>query len=152
MKLFLKGDRCQTEKCAFERRAYPPGQHGQRRTKLSDYGLQLREKQKAKRIYGVLERQFRRYYDMANRTKGATGMNLLRILETRLDNVIYRCGLADSRKEARQLVLHVSHRLARVATDCMSPEYDLSEHGCFHDTVDKNTGVLAVRATAAGIQ
>ena len=110
MKLFLKGDRCQTEKCAFERRAYPPGQHGQRRTKLSDYGLQLREKQKAKRIYGVLERQFRRYYDMANRTKGATGMNLLRILETRLDNVIYRCGLADSRKEARQLVLH-SHFL-----------------------------------------
>ncbi len=106
MKLFLKGDRCYTDKCAFERRAYPPGQHGQRRTKLSEFGLQLREKQKVKRIYGVLEKQFRRYFKGADRQKGVTGMNLLRILELRLDNVVHRIGFADSRKEARQLVLH----------------------------------------------
>lgn len=106
MKLFLKGDRCYTDKCAFERRAYPPGQHGQRRTKLSDFGLQLREKQKVKKIYGVLERQFRRYFYKADRTKGVTGLNLLRLLELRLDNVVHRMGFADSRKEARQLVLH----------------------------------------------
>ena len=106
MKLFLKGDRCYTDKCAFERRAYPPGQHGQSRTKLSEFGLQLREKQKVKRIYGVLEKQFRRYFKGADRQKGVTGMNLLRILELRLDNVVHRIGFADSRKEARQLVLH----------------------------------------------
>src|SRR5262249_20375069 len=106
MKLFLKGDRCFSDKCAYERRAYPPGQHGQRRTKLSDYGLQLREKQKVKRIYGLLERQFSKYFDKADRQKGATGMNLLRRMESRLDNVIYRMGFGDSRKEARQLLLH----------------------------------------------
>lgn len=106
MKLFLKGDRCYGDKCAYERRAYPPGQHGQRRTKLSDYGLQLREKQKVKRIYGLLERQFEFYFERAERQKGATGLNLLRRLETRLDNVVYRMGFGDSRKEARQLVLH----------------------------------------------
>ncbi len=110
MKLFLKGERCFTDKCAFERRSYPPGQHGQRRTKVSDYGLQLREKQKLKRIYGLLERQFRRYFYIANRKRGATGLMLLRILETRLDNVVYRLGFGDSRKEARQLVIH-SHFL-----------------------------------------
>lgn len=106
MKLFLKGERCLTDKCAFERRSYPPGQHGQRRTKLSDYGLQLREKQKLKRVYGLLEKQFRRYFGIASRKRGATGHELLRVLETRLDTVVYRMGLADSRKEARQLVLH----------------------------------------------
>jgi small subunit ribosomal protein S4 len=106
MKLFLKGDRCLSDKCAYERRAYPPGQHGQRRTKLSDYGLQLREKQKVKRIYGLLERQFSNHFDTAERQKGATGLNLLRRIETRLDNVVYRLGMGDSRKEARQLVLH----------------------------------------------
>ncbi len=106
MKLFLKGDRCFGDKCAFERRAYPPGQHGQTRTKVSDFGLQLREKQKVKRIYGLLERQFRKYFDVADRQKGVTGMNLLRRLETRLDSVVYRMGFGDSRKEARQLVLH----------------------------------------------
>jgi small subunit ribosomal protein S4 len=110
MKLFLKGDRCFGDKCAFERRSYPPGQHGQRRTKVSDYGLQLREKQKVKRIYGLLERQFRKYFITSDRQKGATGLNLLRRLETRLDNVVYRMGFGDSRKEARQLVLH-SHFL-----------------------------------------
>ncbi len=110
MKLFLKGERCLTDKCAFERRSYPPGQHGQRRTKLSDYGLQLREKQKLKRVYGVLEKQFRRYFGIANRKRGATGHMLLRVLETRLDNAVYRMGFADSRKEGRQLVTH-SHFL-----------------------------------------
>jgi small subunit ribosomal protein S4 len=109
-KLFLKGDRCYTDKCAFERRAYPPGQHGQRRTKLSDFGLQLREKQKVKRLYGLLERQFRRYFEIADRKKGATGLNFLRLAETRLDNVVFRLGYGDSLKEARQLVLH-SHFL-----------------------------------------
>lgn len=110
MKLFLKGDRCLGDKCAFERRSYPPGQHGQRRTKLSDFGLQLREKQKVKRIYGVLERQFRKYFRRADTKKGITGTSLLRDLEVRLDNVVYRLGFADSRKEARQLILH-SHFL-----------------------------------------
>ena len=107
MKLFLKGDRCYTDKCGYERRAYPPGQHGQsRRRKRSDYGEQLREKQKVKRIYGVLENQFRRYFEMADRTRGITGETLLQLLERRLDNVIYRLGLATSRAQARQLVRH----------------------------------------------
>jgi len=105
-KLFLKGDRCYTEKCATDRRPYPPGQHGQGRTKASEYGLQLREKQKAKRYYGVLERQFRGYFEMARKRKGKAGENLLAILETRLDNTVYRLGFAMSRAEARQLVLH----------------------------------------------
>ena len=107
MKLYLKGERCySTNKCAFERRPTPPGQHGKRRTKLSEYGLQLREKQKVKRIYGVLEKQFAHYFDLAEKQKGITGSNLLEILETRLDNVVYRLGLATSREEARQLVQH----------------------------------------------
>jgi len=105
-KLFLKGDRCYTEKCAADRRPYPPGQHGQGRAKASEYGLQLREKQKAKRYYGVLESQFRSYYEAAAKRKGKTGENLLAILESRLDNVVYRLGFAMSRAEARQLVLH----------------------------------------------
>ena len=104
-KLFLKGDRCYT-KCAFENRSYPPGQHGQGRSKNSEYGQQLREKQKAKRYYGVLESQFRSYYDMAERRQGKTGENLLAILECRLDNVVYRLGFAMSRAEARQMVSH----------------------------------------------
>ncbi len=105
-KLFLKGDRCYTDKCAVERRKYSPGQHGQRRKKLSDYALQLREKQKAKETYGVLEKQFRKYYYMADKKKGVTGSNLLQLLERRLDNVVYRLGLASNRRQARQLVLH----------------------------------------------
>ncbi|MDR2421409.1 MAG: 30S ribosomal protein S4 [Oscillospiraceae bacterium] len=105
-KLFLKGDRCFSGKCAAERRAYPPGAHGQGRAKVSEYGTQLREKQKAKRYYGVLESQFRSYFEMASRKRGKTGENLLSILETRLDNTVYRLGLAMSRAEARQLVLH----------------------------------------------
>ncbi len=105
-KLFLKGLRCYTEKCSLERRKYPPGQHWQNRTKLSDYGLQLREKQKVKRMYGVLERQFRRYFEIASRKKGVTGEALLQILETRLDNVVQRLGFAIGIKTARQLVCH----------------------------------------------
>jgi len=107
VKLFLKGDRCLTLKCAIERRNYPPGVHGMNmRRKVSDYGVQLREKQKARRMYGVLERQFRGYYERATRMKGITGENLLRMLEMRLDNLVYRMGLAGSRSQARQLILH----------------------------------------------
>ncbi len=106
LKLYLKGDRCYTNKCAIDRRAYAPGQHGQRKSKQTEYGMQLREKQKAKRIYGILEKQFRKYFDMAAKKKGITGSNLLQILETRLDNVVYRLGFGTSRKESRQLVLH----------------------------------------------
>ena len=107
MKLFLKGERCYTEKCAIEKRNLPPGQHGKaRKAKLVGYGLQLREKQKVKRIYGVLENQFRRYFETAERTRGITGETLLQLLERRLDNVIYRLGLATSRPQARQLVRH----------------------------------------------
>lgn len=105
-KLFLKGERCYTGKCAMERRPFAPGQHGRRRTKVSEYGSQLREKQKAKRIYGVLETQFYNYYTEAERRKGIAGDNLLIILETRLDNVVYRAGLGRSRTEARQVVRH----------------------------------------------
>jgi small subunit ribosomal protein S4 len=105
-KLYLKGDRCYTDKCAIDRRTYAPGQHGQMRKKLSEYGVQLREKQKARRIYGILENQFRRYFAEADRQKGITGDNLLRLLERRLDNVVFRFGLASSRTEARQLVKH----------------------------------------------
>jgi small subunit ribosomal protein S4 len=106
MKLFLKGARCFTDKCAIERRNYPPGQHGLNRGKLTPYGVQLREKQKAKRIYGVLEGQFRRYFHAAEREKGVTGENLLRLLELRVDNVVYRLGFAASRRESRQMVAH----------------------------------------------
>jgi small subunit ribosomal protein S4 len=106
MKLFLKGERCYKDKCGFEKKPYPPGQHGQGRKKISDFGLQLREKQKVKRLYGVLEKQFRRYFEKATRMEGITGENLLQLLERRLDNIVYRAGFAGSRKEARQLVKH----------------------------------------------
>jgi len=107
LKLFLKGDRCYGEKCAFERRGYAPGEHGQlRRKQPSDYGVQLREKQKLKRMYGLLEKQFRGYFEKADKKKGITGTNLLLYLERRLDNMVYRLGLANSRNEARQLVRH----------------------------------------------
>jgi small subunit ribosomal protein S4 len=106
MELSLKGERCFTDKCAIKRRAYPPGQHGQGRTKVTDYGTQLREKQKVRRIYGILEKQFRGYFEKADRMKGVTGENLLVLLETRLDNVVYRLGFASSRGEARILVRH----------------------------------------------
>jgi small subunit ribosomal protein S4 len=106
IELYLKGDRCFTDKCAIKRRGYPPGQHGQRRPKHSDYGVQLREKQKAKRIYGLLERQFRNYFEKADRMKGKTGENLLILLERRLDNVVYKLGFTATRRESRQMVRH----------------------------------------------
>ncbi len=111
VKLFLKGDRCYSDKCAFDRRSYPPGEHGERRgRKISDYGIQLREKQKIKRIYGLSEKQFHLFFERADRQKGITGANLLVALERRLDNVVYRLGFASSRTQARQLVQH-SHFL-----------------------------------------
>ncbi len=106
IKLYLKSERCETPKCAIDKRPYPPGQHGQGRSKPSEYGIQLREKQKVRRIYGVLENQFRRYFALADRQKGVTGEILLQLLETRLDNVVHRLGLAGSRNAARQLVRH----------------------------------------------
>lgn len=106
LKMYLKGDRCHTDKCAIERRPYPPGQHGQGRTKFSEYGVQLREKQKVKRLYGLLESQFHGYYVRAASRKGKTGENLLQYLEQRLDNVVFRAGFTNTRNEARQLVRH----------------------------------------------
>lgn len=122
-KLFLKGERCLGPKCAVERRSYPPGEHGKKavmRRKVSDYGMQLREKQKARRMYGVMERQFRRYFAEATRRKGLTGETLLLILESRLDNVVYRLGFADSRAQARQLVRHGHFNVNGQKTDIPS--------------------------------
>ena len=110
LKLYLKGERCYSDKCAIDRRAYPPGQHGQGRVKFSNYGVQLREKQRVKRMYGLMEKQFRNFFEKAERMKGITGTNLLLLLERRLDNLVYRLGFANSRSEARQLVRH-SHFL-----------------------------------------
>jgi small subunit ribosomal protein S4 len=125
MKLFLKGDRCFKDKCAFERRGYAPGQHGRRRSKIQGYGIQLREKQKVKRMYGVLERQFRNYFAKAAQSKGITGATLLQMLERRLDNVVYRLGFASSRSMARQLVSHghiqVNGRKVTVASALVKP-------------------------------
>ena len=136
MKLFLKGERCYTEKCAIEKRNLPPGQHGKlRKAKLVGYGLQLREKQKVKRIYGVLENQFRRYFEAADRTRGITGETLLQLLERRLDNVIYRLGLATSRAQGRQLVRHGHFTVNGRKVDV--PSYSL-----------KAGDVVAVRATS----
>ena len=120
LKLFLKGERCFGPKCAIERRNVPPGDHGQRRRKLSEYANQLKEKQKARHIYGVLEQQFRKHFGEAERRQGATGANLLRVLESRLDNVVYRLGFADSRKQARQLVRHGHFSLNGRRTDIPS--------------------------------
>jgi small subunit ribosomal protein S4 len=124
-KLFLKGQKCFTEKCPIETKNYPPGEHGlNRRSKVSEYGIQLREKQKIKRIYGLLETQFRNYFDKANKQKGITGENLVKLLESRFDNVIYRLGFAASRKQARQLIRHrhfmINDRLVDI------PSYSLS--------------------------
>jgi len=111
MKLYLKGDRCYTDKCAIARRGYAPGQHGHNKKKLTGYGIQLREKQKLKRVYGIMEGQFKKYFEEAERRKGITGENLLQILETRLDNVVFRMGFASSRAQARQLVRHGHFRV-----------------------------------------
>ena len=125
-KLFLKGSRCLSAKCSFDKRSYIPGQHGVgQRTKLSEYGIQLREKQKVKRIYGILESQFRNYYDRATRKKGVSGDNLLKLLESRLDNVIYRLGFAASRNNARQMILHrhftVNGRVVNIPSYLLKP-------------------------------
>ena len=124
-KLFLKGERCYSEKCSFTRRGYAPGQHGQSRKKVSEYGMQMREKQKARRYYGVLEGQFAGYYEEASRQPGMTGENLLRMCELRLDNIVYRLGLASSRAEARQLVVHGHYNVNGKRVDI--PSYQVRE-------------------------
>jgi len=129
-KLFLKGSKCLTEKCPVEKRNYPPGEHGDRRSKPSNYSIQLREKQKVRRIYGLLERQFRSYFERAERRKGVTGTVLLQLLESRLDNVVYRCGFASSRSQARQLILHrhveVNGRLVTIASFHVKPGAEIA--------------------------
>jgi small subunit ribosomal protein S4 len=151
MKLFLKGERCLTEKCGIERRAYPPGQHGRGRTKQSEYLLQLREKQKARRYYGVLEKQFRASYEKASRRTGITGENLLRLLEMRLDNVVYRLGFAASRAQGRQLIRHghfyVNGRRVNIpsfqvrADDIVSMKPGAAGEGVIRDATDLTASV-----------
>lgn len=147
-KLFLKGNRCVTVKCSFEKKSYAPGQHGvSQRTKLSEYGIQLREKQKVRRIYGILENQFRNYFEKADRLKGVTGENLLRLLESRLDNTVYRLGFAQSRNQARQLVRHrhftVNGKLVDIPSfllrpgDVVSVRDKSKKLGVFHDSMRK---------------
>jgi small subunit ribosomal protein S4 len=149
MKLFLKGLRCFTEKCAIEKRNFVPGQHGQaRRPKMAGYGLQLREKQKAKRTYGLLERQFRNYFDKAVRTKGPTGENLLVMLERRLDNAVYRIGLAGSRAQARQLVLHGHVRVSGKKVNIPSYLVSIGEEIALKANMHQNTMVLEARNLA----
>jgi small subunit ribosomal protein S4 len=149
MKLFLKAERCYTDKCGVTRRSYPPGQHGQARIKQSEYSLQLREKQKIRRVYGVLERQFRGYFEKAERMKGITGDNLLQILERRLDNVVQRMGFAGSKKEARQLVrhghLHVNGRKVNI------PSY-LLKAGDVVELRDKSKGIVQIQQTLAALE
>ncbi len=141
LKMYLKGDRCYTDKCAIERRPYPPGQHGQGRVKFSGYGVQLREKQKVKRMYGLLENQFRGYYHRASAAKGKTGENLLQQLELRLDNVVFRMGFADTRNEARQLVRHghfqVNGRKVNIPSFAVKP-------GSAIEVVEKSRKVLRI--------
>ncbi|MGE0614072.1 MAG: 30S ribosomal protein S4 [Bacteriovoracia bacterium] len=148
-KLFLKGDRCFTEKCAFERRGYPPGQHGQGRIKFSEYGLQLREKQKIKKTYGLLERQFRNLFEKASASKGVTGSMLLSMLERRLDNVAYRSGFANSRTEARQMVRHghfvVNGRRVNV------PSFMISK-GDLVEVKEKSKGVTRIQAALESVK
>jgi small subunit ribosomal protein S4 len=150
VKLFLKGERCHTEKCAIEKRNFPPGQHGKdRRAKIVGYGLQLREKQKARRIYGVLERQFRKTFEAASHMKGITGENLMSLLERRLDNVVHRMGFGTSRPQARQIVRHghiqVNGRKVNIPSFVVKPN-DLIE---IRENSKKNAGVLAARDATA---
>ena len=151
MKLFLKGDRCFKEKCAIERRSYPPGQHGQRRSRRpSGYGPQLREKQKVKRIYGVLEKQFRSYFREAERRKGITGQNLLSMLERRLDNVVYSLGFASSRAQARQLIRHGHIQVGGKKTTIPSYQVDVDQEIAVKEASRKNDFVRASVETARG--
>ena len=149
LKLFLKGERCYSDKCAVERRAYPPGQHGQGRTKVSEYGTQLREKQKVKRLYGLLEKQFRGTFAEADRQKGVTGENLLRLLECRLDNMVYRMGFASSRNEARQLIRH-NHFLVN-GRKVNIPSYLLKPGDVLH-VKDKSRSVVRVQESLEAVQ
>lgn len=150
MKLFLKGERCFKEKCAVERRPYAPGEHGKRRNKMQPYGLQLREKQKVRRVYGVLETQFRRYFEEASRQKGVTGENLLRLLELRLDNVIYSLGFASSRAQARQLVRHghvlVNGRKVNIPSFSVRPGMEIA----LREKMRSNAFVQGALETAQG--
>lgn len=149
MKLFLKGLRCFTEKCAIEKRNFVPGQHGQaRRAKMAGYGVQLREKQKTKRTYGLLERQFRNYFEKAERAKGPTGENLLVMLERRLDNAVYRMGLASSRAQARQLVLHGHIRVNGQKVNIPSYLVAIGEEIGLKDKMHQNAMVLEARNLA----
>ena len=151
MKLFLKGDRCFKEKCAIERRAYPPGQHGQRRGRRSlGYGPQLREKQKVKRIYGVLEKQFRNYFKDAERRRGVTGDNLLVSLERRLDNVVYNLGFASSRSQARQLIRHGHIQVDGAKTTIPSYQVKVSQQIQVREGSRKNEFIRASVETARG--
>ncbi len=145
-KLFLKGNRCMTVKCSFEKKSYAPGQHGaSQRVKISEYGIQLREKQKVRRIYGILEKQFRNYFEKADKLKGVTGENLLRLLESRLDNTVYRLGFAQSRNQARQLVRHrhfaVNSKLVDIPSFSLKPgdvivvREKSKKLGLFHDSM-----------------
>jgi small subunit ribosomal protein S4 len=148
-KLFLKGLRCFTEKCAIEKRNFVPGQHGQaRRAKLAGYGLQLREKQKVKRTYGLLERQFRTYVEKSQRTKGPTGENLIVMLERRLDNVVWRMGLAGSRAQARQLVLHGHVRVSGEKVNIPSYLVEVGDEITLKEKMHQNTMVLEARNLA----
>jgi small subunit ribosomal protein S4 len=151
MKLFLKGDRCFKEKCAIERRGYPPGQHGQRRGRRNlGYGIQLREKQKVKRIYGVLEKQFRTYFGQAERRKGITGENLLAILESRLDNVVYSLGFASSRAQARQLVRHGHVTVDERKATIPSQQVRVGQTIAIKESSRKNDFIRASVETARG--
>ncbi len=148
LKLFLKGERCLTEKCAIERRAYPPGQHGRGRSKQSEYLTQLREKQKARRYYGLLEKQFRGYYEKASRKQGVTGENLLRLLEQRLDNVVYRLGFGASRAQSRQLIRHghfqVNGRRVTIPSFQVKPGDEISlKHERAKETIEAATDLVA---------
>ena len=150
LKLFLKGDRCFKEKCAFERRGYAPGQHVRRRTKIQGYGIQLREKQKVKRMYGVLERQFRNYFAKASKTKGITGASLLQMLERRLDNVVYRLGFAASRAMARQLVCHGHFQVDGHKVDIPSSLVKAGSVITLREKSRKNEGIKICLDTATG--
>jgi small subunit ribosomal protein S4 len=147
-KLFLKGDRCFTDKCSFERRPYPPGQHGQQRLKFSEFALQLREKQKAKRYYGMSEKQFQRYFVMADRSKDITGDGLLKLLETRLDNVVYSLGFAASRREARHLVGHYHFSVNGKKVNI--PSY-IVQKGDTVEVVEKSRQVNKILAAIDGV-
>lgn len=149
-KLFLKGQRCYTEKCAFSRRQSAPGQHGQQKKKVSEYGIQLREKQKARRIYGVLESQFRRYFELAAKKRGITGELLLQILERRLDNVVYRLNLATSRKEARQLVRHGHFEVNGKKVDIPSYSVKVGDEIVVCDSFKKSTKVELIENITGG--